>query len=512
VEFDLVIRNARVVDGTGALPVPADVGVLGERIEAVGDLAAASAREELDASGQVVCPGFVDVHTHSDWAPFLPDEHAALRLANVLQGVTTEVPGNCGTSRFPILAPSGPGEMLAFPSLREYRAALHEAGMVVNLAPLVGHGTMRTAAMGRDDRAPTPDELATMQRLTEEAMQDGAFGMSTGLALVPGLFAQEQEIITLAGIVGRHGRRYTTHMRDEGDHIERSVAETIEVGRQAGVGVQVSHHKVGPERNWGKSQRTLPMIADAQASGQDVGMDVYPYDCTSNGLAAILPRWFHDATSGTTAERLADPEVRQRLVTALENGETRGASGGRWELVRVASFAPESDYEGLTIAQIAQDRAMSGPETVVDLVAADPGTMIITRGMDLDEVRTIATQPFAMIGSDGVPLPGKPHPRLSGSFATVLSWAEDDAALADVVRRMTSLPCQAFAIPRRGRIERGYVADLVVFDPVTVAPGSTYADPLAPPTGVAHVAVAGSLVVRDGQASDQRPGRVLEPA
>ena len=521
--LDLVLYGGSVLDGTGRPAERADVGVRAGRIEVIGDLAQAEAEETVEVAGQVIAPGFIDVHAHTDLTALMADEHVDVKTASVRQGVTTEVCGNCGFSPFPALSedadPNDPYLGLLpestrryHRSLADYREAMAGAAMAANLAPLVGHGRIRSVAMGDDDRAPTAEELERMRRLTAEAMDHGAFGLSSGLIYAPAVYADTAELIALAEVAGRYGRPYTTHMRDEADRVEEALEEALRIGREGGTSVQISHHKVAGRRNWGKSQRTLAQVEAARAGGLEVTIDVYPYTAGSTFLAALLPPWVNDGGISAALERLRDRRARERIQRDYREGlpgwqNLVGMTG--WENVVVAGEPPRA---GRSVAALAADAGITPLAYVAELLLEDPRTLIIIHAMDEAEERTIGAQPFALVGSDGVTAPGAQHPRLAGTFARVLNRnASDPVRLTDAVRRMTSLPAERFGIPDRGRVARGMIADLVVFDPATVVDRATYEDPLLPPSGVAHVLVDGRVVVRDGRDTGERVGRVLEP-
>lgn len=527
--FDLILQGGTVVDGTGAAARRADVGVLDGLVNAVGALPNAAATEILDVTGRVVAPGFIDVHSHSDLAVFLPKDQAEVKLAGIRQGVTTEVCGNCGLTPFPRtprfaamvdrnVSGAFPAGSPTFDSLVEYREALDRMPLVSNLAPLLGHGSLRGAVMGFADRAPRADELRDLERLTEEAMDQGAFGLSSGLIYPPGVYASAEEITALARIAGRYGRPYTTHMRDESDRVTEALAEALQVGRDANVAVQVSHHKLGGQRNWGRSQQTLAMIEGARDEGVDVALDVYPYTAGSTMLRAILPPWANDGGVDLLLERLRDGSVRDRIARDFEFGLPGWQDFVRqagWAGIVIASAPSHTELEGLSVAAIAAATGQSAVEAVADLLVAEAaGVIVLIHLMDLPDVAAIDDHPLAMLGSDGIPLPGRQHPRLAGAFARGLQVSRDRNGLGrlpDRIRRMTSLPASRFGVPDRGIVRAGLVADLVVFDSETVRSPATYADPLLRPTGVDHVVVGGAVVIRNGADAGPRVGRVLEP-
>ncbi|HEX9888214.1 MAG TPA: D-aminoacylase [Nitriliruptorales bacterium] len=515
--FDLILRHGTVMDGTGSAAVVTDIGIRDGRIAAIGDLDAATAELERDVTGRVVSPGFIDVHAHTDQAPFLADGNDHIKLASIRQGVTTEVPGNCGFCPFPVAAApeaSDPptNHFRGFTTLAGYRAALAEIPLAVNLAPLAGHHSLRGTVVGYDDRAPTAEELGEMRRLLRGAMDDGAFGFSTGLVYAPGRFATTEEVAELAREAAHAGRPYVTHMRDEADEVDVAVAEALQIGRTSGAAVQISHHKVALEHNWGRSEITLAMIEAARGGGQDVTIDVYPYTAGSTGLVNVLPVAALEGGPDAIRERLQDGEARRRLAEELSGGP-RYRSG--WSDIVLASADGHEDEQGRSIAEIVAATGRDPVDYVCDVLLDDPWAIMLAHGMDPDEVATIGSRPYAMVGSDGIPMPGHQHPRISGTFARVLGAAardRDGRDLPDLIRRMTSLPAQKFAIPDRGVLARGKVADVVVFDPATVADRATYEDPWQPPVGIELVLLAGTAVVLDGRDTGHAGGRVLEPA
>lgn len=527
-QFDVLIRNGLVLDGLGTSPTRADVGVVGERILAVESLAASTGVIEIDAEGRAVAPGFVDAHTHADLAWSLAAEHRQIATAPTLQGVTTEVSGNCGMSPFPFLEThredmqlqvslyrSGP---LPWDDLAGYGAAAREAGLLRNLAPLVGHGSLRVGVMGFDDRPASPDERATMRRLAEESFEQGAFGISSGLIYLPGVFAETEELIELAGVARRHGRLYASHIRGETDMVANSVREAIRIGAEAGVPAHISHLKAAGKRNWGRTEELIGIIDDARRRGGDVTVDVYPYTAGSTRLQAILPRWALEGGVPKMLERLHDPAARQRICRDFEDGpagwENLQRAAG-WDGIVIASCPGRSEREGRSVAELAAEAQRDPADYVFDLlIECEARVMVIVHMMHESDVDRVVSFDASMIGSDGVPIPGKPHPRLAGTFSRILGRYVRDRArldLATAVLKMTSAPATRFGIVDRGVLASGKFADLVVFDPGTVLDRATFAEPLLPPAGVSDVFVNGTAVVRDGQATPARPGWVLSP-
>ena len=527
--FDVVIRGGEVVDGTGAAPRRADVGIRGDRVEAIDDLSSAEGAEVIDATGKVVSPGFVDVHAHTDLTASMPDKYGSIKTASLLQGVTTEVCGNCGFTPFP-LEPARREEFKGFLSglfaeqrggfatFAEYRKAISEFDMAVNLAPLVGHGSLRAGVMGMDDRPPADDELARMESAADQAFDEGAFGLSSGLIYPPGVYGATEEVIALAKVAGRHGRPYATHMRDEADRIVAAIEEALRIGREGNTGVEISHHKLAGRNNWGRSEETLGLIEEARDSGVDVTIDVYPYTAGSTYLAAAMPPWVNAGGAESLVERLRDPDTRQRIAKEVEAGSDEWQSlvdKVGWESVVIATTSKHPEFEGKSVVEVGEAMGVAPFDAAGELLVADPKVLMIIHMMDEADVQRILSAPYAMIGSDGVPTPGKPHPRIAGCFARVLGHYSRELSLfplGEAVRKMTSLPASRFGLKGRGTVETGKIADLVVFDPRTVIDRATYDDPLLPPAGVDAVLVGGQVAVRSGADTGIRSGQVLSPA
>lgn len=527
----MLIVGGTLVDGTGSAPRPADLAVTGGIVTAItapGGLAGTHAGTTLDAAGRAVTPGFIDAHAHSDLAMFLPEQWRDITLAPLRQGVTTEVCGNCGESPFPRTPThAAEGDEFArvgfqvglggFDSLADYAAHLDTASLPTNQAPLLGHGMLRGAAMGFGDRAPTDDELDQMRRLAAESFEQGAFGVSTGLMYTPGQFAQTPEIAAIAAVAARFDAPYVSHMRDEADRVDTSIREALQIGELSGAGVHISHHKVAGRPNWGRSGQTLAMLDAARAAGQDVTIDVYPYTAGSTGLHALMPPWVGSGGIAALLPRMADASARERIgrdfTTGLPGWQNL-VGGAGWENVVIAGCPSDPSLEGLSVAEIASTTGRSPADTACDIVRADDArTVVVLHMMAEDDVASIRGWEAAMLGSDGVPLPGKPHPRIAGTFARALrapTTFDPWAGVADRVHRMTGMPAQRYRIPGgRGTLAPGSAADIVVLDPATVADRSTYPDPLLAPVGIDHVLVAGQVSVRSGALTGRYAGTVL---
>ncbi|MED4750376.1 D-aminoacylase [Brevibacillus choshinensis] len=519
-----ILRNCRVYDGTGNSWYAADIAISGDRIERIGNVSGFSADEEIDVRELAVAPGFIDIHTHSDNAPFVPE----LSKGKLMQGVTTEVIGNCGMSAYPVNPKNAHllkqyvsslfGDIdWSWHSLSEYGQVSTSLGMVTNLVPLVGHGAVRIAAMGFDKRPPTAEEMETMKNLLADTMEQGAFGLSSGLIYPPGVFCSTEELVELCRVVRERGGIYTTHMRNESDLVVEAVEESITIGRNADIPVQISHHKAAGKKNWGKPKITVPMIRQARADGIDVDMDLYPYTAGSTLLSAVLPPWCHEGGVQEMLLRLRDPENRRKIQHDMEHGipgwENFAKSTG-WDQVFVASAKHHKELEGKSIEEIARVRGQDPVSALCDTLIEEEGiaTMVVFM-MSEDDVRFIMKQPETMIGSDGIPDPGKTHPRYFGTFARVLGHytrEEKVLSLEDAVRKMTSFPAKKLGLKDRGMIREGAFADLVVFDPKMVADVATYDSPSEVAIGFHHVFVNGSPVVRNGEFRLVKNGRFIK--
>lgn len=528
-ELDVLVTGGLVYDGTGRQPVRADVGVVGDRVHVLDQLGAATARLRVDAVGLAVAPGFIDTHTHSDLVWQLGDDHVDVAMGTVRQGVTTEVSGNCGFTCYPCLPDRRPllerhtggvfgGAASAWSDLAGFRDAATAAGLHANMAPLVGHGSLRVGVLGFDDRPPRDDELRDMTALLEAAFDQGAFGLSTGLIYMPGAYARTEELIALARSVARHGRPYVSHIRGESDMVADSVHEAIRIGREAGVPTHISHHKAAGRRNWGRTEETLGLIHRARSEGTDVTVDVYPYTAGSTVLQAVLPAWAQEGGISAMVERLGDGLVRDRIRQEYANWpphlENLAGQAG-WERIVIAACPGRPDIEGRTIVDLASDAGRGEADFVFDLLIEQRArVLIVLHSMSEGDVARVLASDVAMVGSDGIPVPGKPHPRWAGTFSRVLGRYSREQRLFDLataIRKMTSLPAERFGLRGRGVLAPGAAADLVVFDPGTVADRATYEDPLLPPSGVRDVFVNGTAAVLGGRPTGARAGRVLAP-
>jgi len=526
--YDLLIRHGTVIDGTGAPGVMADVGVSDGRITALAPQLEGSATRQIDASGCVVAPGFIDVHTHSDFTLL----SAPGADSKVRQGITTEVVGNCGFSPAPVhpqtlellkeytgfLNPHLPWN---WQRLGEFYQRVSERGCAMNIAPLVGHGAVRIAVMGFDNRPPSATELVQMQRLVGEAMEDGAFGISSGLIYTPGCFGDTAELVALSEVVRDGGGIYATHMRGEGATLETSIAEAIRIGEEARLPVQISHLKASGRENWGKMARALQMVDEARARGLAVTADIYPYIAGSTTMTSLFPAWTLEGGMERFLARLGDAATRRRIIDEVQGGRegwSRANGSVGWDEIVVSSCQNQKQFEGQTVAQIAAAMGRDPAEAMMDFLLAEEGTVAIILFMMSEEnvARGIA-HPQVMIGSDSLALAtgqgGKPHPRTYGTFPRVLGkYVRQDKVitLEDGVRKMTSMAAAKLGLSDRGVLAEGKAADITIFDAATVGDRATFADPHQFPDGIDYVIVNGQIVVEHGVQHPVLPGQVLE--
>ncbi len=480
---DFVIRNARVIDGSGSPGFEADVTVSGGLITGIGS--AGSASREIDASGRVLCPGFVDTHSHDDGA-FIRHPGMAFKLA---QGVTSEISGNCGFSTIPNepgreYMPgdiSGPGS--AWTDLDSFYDACLANKPAINNAMLVGHNRIRAHVVGLEKRLATANELSEMRGHVARAMEQGAVGFSTGLIYEPGRYSDTEEVVALASECRPYSGIYATHMRNEGDKLLEAVDEALHIAREAAIPLHISHHKSAGRRNWGRVAASLAKVDEANASGMDVTLDVYPYTAGSG------PMWQY---------------------VNLQNIDVEWANG-----VMIASAPDFREFEGKMVPDIARDHEWTIEEAVTNIITSPRGRQVICIHFIIDEadIETNLRHPKMLIGSDGIPeLKGNPHPRLFGTMPRVLSRyvrERNVLSLEDAIRRMTSASCERFGLVNRGLVKEGFAADLVLFDPETVQDLATYESPKQEPAGINLVMVNGQVAYEDGQHTGIGSGQML---
>jgi N-acyl-D-aspartate/D-glutamate deacylase len=529
--FDIVIENGLVIDGTGVPGRRADVGIAKDQIAAIGDLKAAPADRRLDATGAVVAPGFVDLHTHSE-LPLLADGRAE---STIRQGVTTQVTGNCGLTPAPVhdaVRDQIRGTMIG-PAHGSWRwntfgdllGELRAVPKATHVAPLVGHGAIRACAMGFANRQPTPDELAAMRGYAAEAMESGAFGMSTGLVYPPGVYCETEELIEVAKVVASHRGIYTSHVRGEAGTLIESVRECLRVGREAVIPVQISHHKAAGRDNWGKVRTTYGLIEDA-ARTRDATYDIYPYTAGSANLSQLLPPWAHEGGPSVMLDRLREPTLRTKILHDVAHGAPGWNNFFRfdWQDIRLAYVHSDRNrwVQGLSVADAARRAGRDAGDLVLDVILADENrTMMVNFVMADEDVEFLLPRKESIIASDGWSTTpggptggGHPHPRCYGTFPRVLGRYVREKRLLrleEAVHKMTGKPARKLRLDRRGEIKEGYFADVVVFDPATVRDRATFEEPHQFAEGVHWVIVDGHVTLDRGALSERLVGKVLAP-
>ncbi len=498
-DYDVIIRNGRVIDGTGNPWFRADVGIRSGRIAAIGDLSNDKAGRIVDAAGRIVAPGFIDVHTHIEGT--VKDVPSAPNF--LLDGVTTVVTGNCGGSAL---------------SLSAWFKELQDTRVGINVASLIGHNTVRAEVMGRANRLATPAEIAQMQKLVERAMQDGAVGFSTGLIYIPGTYSNTEEVVALARAAGKFGGTYASHMRDEGEHVLEAITEAVTVGRESGMPVELSHFKIDNQRLWGASDKSLALVEKFRSEGVDVVVDQYPYDRSSTNLGITLPSWALADGADAIKKRLEDPDTRAKIAAEMKVN-LAGLGHPDYSYAMVAAYRPDPSYEGKTITEIT---AMKGRpatfegelQTIFEIMSNGNAQMVFHSMGDVD-VERIMKYPFTAVASDGGIIDfgrGVPHPRSYGNNARVLAEfvrERHTLRLEDAIRRMTTLPARTFHLRDRGIIREGAAADILIFDPAKVQDKATFAKPHQYSEGFDYVLVNGIFAVDQGKLSEIRAGQIL---
>jgi N-acyl-D-amino-acid deacylase len=528
--FDLIIVNGHIVDGSGSPWYAADIGIRAGRITAIGKLDGSKTKRRIDAAGKIVAPGFIDMLGQSELT-ILVDPRVP---SKIYQGITTEITGE-GESAAPLTGHARAeatqklehyGISADWESLGQYFARLEHQGIGINLASYVGATTLREIVIGGADRPPSPAELERMRTLTREAMEQGAMGVSTSLEYAPAPYAATEELIALASEAARYGGIYATHMRSEGDGIGAALDETFRIAREAHISVEIWHLKAAGKNNWGRMPEIVKRIEAARASGLDIAADTYAYPAWFNDLSAFVPPWVHDGGTAKMVERLKDPATRVRIRKDMEtpseswDNEWSEIPGPESILIGVVKNPALLPLQGRTVAAIAAARGKEPIETLLDILVEDTGfTGCAVFGMREDDVALALVQPWTSVNNDssGTSPEGRlgeehPHPRAYGTFPRILRKyvrEEHRLTLEDAIRKFTGLPAARMRLAERGLVKRGLWADLVVFDPDSVADRSTFSSPNQLAFGMQWVIVNGVPVIDDGRMTGARPGRVL---
>lgn len=498
-KYDLLITDGKVIDGTGNSWFYADVGIKDGKIVAIGQLQESESINIISAKGLIVAPGFIDVHTHIEGN----DMRVPTAENFIYDGVTSVVTGNCGSSNV---------------NINEYFKRLDSVKTSINISTLIGHNSVRRSVMGESNRTPTKEEQLKMEEVVAKALQDGAVGLSTGLIYIPGTYSKTEEVVGLAKAAAKYGGVYASHIRNEADHVLEAIDEAVNIGKLAGMPVEISHFKVTYKPNWGRSIETLDRVIKARESGIDVTIDQYPYVASSTSLNTVLPSWVFSGGRDSVLLRLKDgpmrKKIKEEMVATLKNKKLKSYS-----YALVARFSADTTFNGKNISEVnklkgRKSKPMQEAETVLEMVEQGSAQMVFF-SINEDDLRRIMKFPFNMVASDaGIARfgAGVPHPRAYGTNARVLATYVRDAkilSLEEAIRRMTSLPAQRFNLRDRGLIREGLAADIVVFDERTVGDQATFQKPHSYSRGFQYVLVNGELVVNEGKHTGKRSGVVL---
>lgn len=523
--FDLIIRNGTIVDGISDKGFKADLGIIGERIEAMGNLEGEQAGSVIDAMGKVVSPGFIDIHSHTDFELLInPKAESKIR-----QGVTTELSGNCGGSAFPRKKGISRYEKtlkekanldITWTDLEGYHSLMEKRGIAVNHATLVGYGTIREYVLGDEGRGPDPKEMSAMKELISEAMQQGAFGMSTGLEYAPDRFSSTSELIELCRVVSKHGGLYATHMRSEDTELMEAVAEAIFIAESGGLPLQISHLKAAGRDNYYKIPMVMDLLERAKERDLEVTADRYPYTAYSTSLSVMFPQWAHDGGRAKFIERLKDRDLRQKMK---DETLVKVRANNSWESMLINSVHNQQNrqFVGKYIQEAAEEKKQDPYEFSCDLLISEGGGLsIIGFGMSEENTESVLSHPLVMLCSDGRALAsygplseGIPHPRNYGSFPRFMGHyvrKRKLLSLPEAIKKMTSMPAAKMKLKNRGSIKKGNYADLVIFDPSDIASLATYTEPEQYPQGIDYVIVNGKTVIDHGKHTGELPGKVLQ--
>ncbi len=497
---DILLKHGKIIDGTGNPWFYGDVAIKDGKIVSVGNLNGWQSTKTIDATGLIIAPGFIDVHTHIE-----NDEVKNPFATNfIADGVTTVVTGNCGLSKV---------------DLNKYFHLLDSVKLSINVASLIGHNDIRKAVMGTANRLPTTEEMQRMEALTEQAMKDGAVGLSTGLIYIPGTYSKTEEVVALAKIAAKYNGVYSTHMRDEGDSVTQAIDEALNIAKQANIPLEISHFKLSGQQNWGRSKETLPMVIRAREAGLDVTIDQYPYTASSTSLSTLLPDWVLADGQDSINARLTNPGIKEGVIDYMIR-KLKRRKLKHFSYPVVAYYKADTTMNGKSIEEVnllynRKHKAKEEAQTIIDMMMKGGASMVF-HGMSDDDVVHIMQYPFNMFASDAsirIFNEGSPHPRGYGTNARVLSkYVRDEKVLTleEAIRRMTSLPAQKFHFHNRGLLREGFAADIVLFDENVVKDLSTYEKPHQYSTGFKDVIVNGQITYENGQHTGVRNGTILK--
>jgi N-acyl-D-amino-acid deacylase len=528
ISFDVSIINGRLVDGCGNPWFKANIGILNGKIEKIDELKNCDTKKVIDAKNLIVCPGFIDVHTHSD-LQLLVNPTAE---SHVHQGITTDVIGNCGISVAPVseFYKERAEPLLKlfnmtwnWKNLAEFLKILEKSGISINVASLIGQSAVRAAAMGMKKTPPTPNELDKMKKLVAEGMKQGAFGVSTGLFYAPGGYASTKEIIELAKVAAEYDGIYTTHMRSEGDTLIEALTEALEIGEKAKIPVQISHYKSTGRENWGKIKQGFKMIEEARKKGLDVTCDAYPWTAGVTPLIDYLPHWAQEGGIPEILKRLKDSKLRKKISEDMEKGipgEESLVKELGWDRIMISTSPSHPEYEGKTIQEIVKSGNMDPYDLIFDLLIQDKSEVIAIEFWGSEEdVEEVLKHPLTMISSDSSAITpkgplgfGKPHPRYYGNIPNLFGdyvRKRRIMTIEDAVRKATSFPAQRLGLKDRGQIREGMWADIVIFDPDEIAPVGVFGNPHHYPKGIEWVLVNGVVTIERGKHTGALAGKVL---
>jgi len=528
--YDLLIKNGRVIDGTGNTWFKKDIGISEGKIKSLGFIDG-NAEKTIDADGMIISPGFIDLHSHVD-----QDILAYPNAENcIMQGITTAVVGNCGMSMAPISSDKvdllkkylSPFLVKNFnyewdwETLGEFHKKVEKQGISLNIAPLVGHGTIRLAIKGFDSSKVSRQEMNKMKILLEQSIKEGVFGMSTGLTYPPGCYSTTDELIELGSVLKKYGLVYATHIRNESDRLMEAVEEAIKIGEENNIAVEISHHKSFGKENWGKINASLRLMEQARSRGIEVNCDVYPYIAGNTTITAVLPTWILNSGVGKMLEYLKNKEMREKIKKEITENTIKGENYIKitgWNGLVINECQLKEEYEGKSLENILKDKnKFNNPfEGFFDWLLEIEGNATMTIfSMDEDDVKTIISNPLSAIITDESAasiLEGKPHPRKYGTYPKVLGKyvrEENILTLENAIRKMTSLPASKIGLKRKGIIKEGFDADIVIFDPKSIIDKATYIEPKYS-EGIKHVIVNGQIVVDNAKPTGLRPGKILK--